>query len=158
MVSLIRVDDRLVHGQITTTWVPHLKADTILVASDEVASDPLRTDAIGCCAYKGLSIVVKNIADSIEAAASESLAPSRVILIVSGLKDAMRLYEGGLVFTALNIGNIHNDSGQCRTITPSICIDKSDEEILVRFEALDVVIDLRDVPSSSPEAFKLRGA
>ena len=42
MVSLIRVDDRLVHGQVTTTWVPYMKADTILVASDEVASDRIR--------------------------------------------------------------------------------------------------------------------
>lgn len=158
MISLIRVDDRLVHGQITTTWVPHLKADTILVASDELASDRMRADAIACCAYKGLSIVVKNIADSIEAAVSQGLASARVILIVAGLADAMRLYEGGFKFSAINIGNIHSDTGECRTITPSICIDESDEETLERFEALEVAIDLRDVPSSSPGAFKKRDA
>ncbi|MEE9542379.1 MAG: PTS sugar transporter subunit IIB [Thermodesulfobacteriota bacterium] len=158
MVSLIRVDDRLVHGQITTTWVPYLKADTILVASDEVASDRMRTEAIGCCAYKGLTIAVKNIAESIEAAASEKLASSAVIILVAGLEDAMRLYEGGLKFTSLNIGNIHDDSGDCRLITPSICIDVDDEKILERFEVLGVAIDLREVPTSTPGTFKLRGA
>jgi PTS system mannose-specific IIB component len=158
MVSLIRVDDRLVHGQVTTTWVPYLKADTILVASDEVASDRMRSGAIGCCAFKGLKIIVKDIAASVEAAASVGLASKTVILLVSGLKDAMRLYEGGLEFKALNIGNIHDTNGDCRTITPSICIDAEDELILERFESLGVAIDLRDVPKGSSGVFKKRGA
>lgn len=156
MVSLIRVDDRLVHGQITTTWVPYLKADTILVASDEVVSSRLKTEAMGCCAFKGLNIIVKDIADSIEEAASERLNSSTVIFLVSGLADAMRLYEGGLKFSTLNIGNVHDDSGECRMITPSICIDRENEEILERFDALGVAIDLRDVPTSTPGAFKKR--
>ena len=86
------------------------------------------------------------------------LASSKVILLVAGLKDAMRLYEGGVRFTALNIGNIHDDHGPCRNLTPSICIDETDEEILEKFEALDVAIDLRDVPSSKPGVFKKRGS
>lgn len=157
MAVLIRVDDRLVHGQITTTWVPYTKAETILVASDEVARDRLRRYAIGCCAYSGLTIVIKSVEESVETAKSEGFNDTRTILLVSGLADAMRLYMGGMEFKSLNVGNIHHGSGKCRDITPSICIDEKDEEILERFGELGVEIDLRDVPSSNPGPFKKRG-
>lgn len=157
MAVLIRVDDRLVHGQITTTWVPYTKAEKILVASDEVARDRLKSDAIGCCAYSGLTIVIKSVEESVLAAKSEDFIDTNTILLVSGLADAMRLYEGGMEFDSLNVGNIHHASGECRDITPSICIDDKDEEILERFGDLGVEIDLRDVPSSNPGPFKKRG-
>ena len=36
--TLIRVDSRLVHGQIIETWLPFLKATRIVVVNDEVAA------------------------------------------------------------------------------------------------------------------------
>ena len=157
MAVLVRVDDRLVHGQITTSWVPYMKAEKILVASDEVAGDPLRRGAIGCCAYSGLAIVIKNVEESVLVAGSEDFIESRTILLISELADAMRLYTGGMEFKSLNVGNIYHGTGECRVITPSICIDGNDEEILERFLDLGVEIDLRDVPSSNPGLFKKRG-
>jgi len=41
MISMVRVDDRLLHGQILCAWVPHVQADTMIVASDEAAADAL---------------------------------------------------------------------------------------------------------------------
>jgi mannose/fructose/N-acetylgalactosamine-specific phosphotransferase system component IIB len=157
MVSLVRVDDRLVHGQITTTWVPYIKAGAVLIASDEVAASRLKTDAIECCAYSGLCIVINSVADAAAYAESEELAGVRTIMIVAGLDDAMRLYDTGLKFTSLNIGNIHNFAGKCRELTSSVCINEADDEILERFVDMGVEIDLRDVPTSSSGPFKKRG-
>ena len=96
MLALIRVDDRLVHGQVTTTWVPYIKAGALLVASDEVAASKLRTDAIGCCAFSGLKIVIKSVTEAItEAVLNGDFAEPETILLVSGLADAIRLYDGG---------------------------------------------------------------
>jgi mannose/fructose/N-acetylgalactosamine-specific phosphotransferase system component IIB len=157
MVELIRVDDRLVHGQVTTTWVPYIKAERLLVASDEVAADRMRTDAIECCAYSGLAIEIKSVQGALESSKSGEFAGSRTILLVSGLSEARRLYDGGMEFKSLNVGNIHHGTGECREITPSVCIDTADEEILERFVDLGVEIDLRDVPRSKPGVFKRRG-
>jgi mannose/fructose/N-acetylgalactosamine-specific phosphotransferase system component IIB len=157
MFALIRVDDRLVHGQITTTWVPYIKAGALMVASDEVAASKLRTDAIECCAYKGLSIVIKSVSGAIEAAGIKDSSETKTILIVSGLQDALRLYDGGIEFKSINIGNIHHAALECRELTPSICINGEDEKILERFVDLGVEIDLRDVPKGKPGPFKRRG-
>ena len=51
-----------------------------------------------------------------------------------GLKDALRIYAGGIRFTALNIGNIHHENG--RRITPYVIVDGADEDILRRFRQM----------------------
>ena len=42
MIKLLRVDYRLVHGQVAISWSRHIGADCILVANDEVAKDEMR--------------------------------------------------------------------------------------------------------------------
>ena len=38
-ILLVRIDNRLIHGQVGVTWVNHLGANLILVANDIVAED-----------------------------------------------------------------------------------------------------------------------
>ena len=46
-IALVRIDNRLVHGQVLEAWVPALSAQGILVADDEVAANPLARAAMG---------------------------------------------------------------------------------------------------------------
>lgn len=148
MVILVRVDDRLLHGQIICSWVPHIKADALVVASDEAARDSLVSEIISSCGHKGLSVCVKSIKDAV-AHVNSGECGVRVILIVGGLLDAMAVYEEGFRFETLNLGNIHHEEDG-REVTPSIIINREDEEIIRRFESLGVRMDIRDVPASAP--------
>src|SRR3990172_1044933 len=119
MIVLVRVDDRLLHGQVLAAWVPFTKADVLVVVSDEAASDS---------ALKG------------------AFAKDRVMFIVNCLKDAMRLYEEGFKFASLNIGNIHHKTNG-RVVTRSVILDDEDEFAIERFEGMGVNIDIRDIPT-----------
>ncbi|MFL5446580.1 MAG: PTS sugar transporter subunit IIB, partial [Myxococcales bacterium] len=46
-MALVRVDNRLVHGQVLEAWVPALSVQAILVADDEVAGNALARAAMG---------------------------------------------------------------------------------------------------------------
>ncbi|MBI5642448.1 MAG: PTS sugar transporter subunit IIB [Deltaproteobacteria bacterium] len=154
MVILVRVDDRLLHGQIICAWVPYTKADSLIVASDEAARDSLVSEIISSCGHKGLTVCVKSIKDAIEHISSGECG-SKAILILGDLKDAMRIYEDGFRFDKINLGNIHHEDDG-REITPSIIINEEDEEIMRRFEGLGVAIDIRDVPASASVSYELR--
>ena len=41
MIKLLRVDDRLIHGQVAVSWTSYLGADTIVVANDKAITDKL---------------------------------------------------------------------------------------------------------------------
>lgn len=147
MLILIRVDDRLLHGQVICSWVPFTRADALVVASDEAAGDRLAADIISACGCSELSVHVKSVSEAV-GYLSGGTPDERVMLVVGDLKDAMRLYEGGMRFKALNLGNIHHEGG--RRITPSIIVNEEDEEIMERFEAMGVELEIRDIPRNAP--------
>ena len=67
MIKLLRVDYRLIHGQITTSWVGQLGCDCILIANDKVPGDVLRKNALKLAKPPETKLVMKTVEDSIEA-------------------------------------------------------------------------------------------
>ncbi|MFA7503021.1 MAG: PTS sugar transporter subunit IIB, partial [Anaerovoracaceae bacterium] len=39
-ITVFRIDDRLIHGQVVTRWIGHAGAKRIVVIDDRVAADP----------------------------------------------------------------------------------------------------------------------
>src|SRR5262249_57994578 len=54
-VALLRVDNRLVHGQVLEAWLPALDAQGILVADDEAAGNVLARSAMALAIPPGIS-------------------------------------------------------------------------------------------------------
>jgi len=157
MVILVRVDDRLLHGQIICSWVPFIKADALVVASDEAAGDEMTSEIMCACGCEGLSVRVEKLSEAATRIGTCISCPERVIMIVSDVRDAMRLYELGMSFASLNLGNIHHEKNG-REITPSVIVNVEDEEILDRFRLLGVKIDIRDVPTKDPVEYVSRSS
>ncbi len=154
MLTLVRVDDRLLHGQIICAWVPFVKADSLVVASDEAAGDTLISEIIESCGCKSLSVNVENIDDAVKCV--KRTDKERVILIVGNLADAMRVYELGLRFSSINIGNIHHEENG-RRLTPSVIVNDEDVCIMDRLCSLGVRVEIQDVPASGPRDYSPAG-
>ena len=60
MIKLLRVDHRLLHGQVAFSWTSKLSADCILIASDAVMNDDLRKMSIKLAKPTGVKLVIKN--------------------------------------------------------------------------------------------------
>ena len=148
MIALVRVDDRLLHGQVLAAWVPFTKAEGVVGASDEAASDGLLKGAIESEAgVDGLSVVVESVRDAAKDIERGVFEKRSVIFIVNCLKDAMRLYEEGFRFASLNIGNVHHKTNG-RVITRSVILDPEDDLAIERLEGMGVNIDIRDIPTT----------
>lgn len=147
MVIFVRVDDRLLHGQIICSWVPYLKADSLIVCSDEAASDKLLSGIMSECSSDGLSVYVDKVDDAVRRMREAAPNGARTILVVSALRDAVRVYDAGLTFSSLNIGNVHHEENG-RRITQSVIIDGQDEAIIQSLADRGVQIDIRDIPTT----------
>ena len=153
MELFVRVDDRLLHGRVICAWVPFVKADLLIVVSDEAATDSLRMAVMEACADDGLKVIVRSVQDIVSGDYGGNSGDGRGMLVVGSLKDAMRLYEGGFRFSSLNIGNVHHGDGG-RKISLSVILNGEDEKLMERFESLGVKIDVRDVPMAEPVPYK----
>ena len=155
-IVLVRVDDRLVHGQIVEAWVPFCKATCIIVANDEAKKNRIQRIAIESCGSTVLAINAEGIEEMLKHVASEDINQERIIIIFSTLKDLIWAYHKGFRFSYVNIGNIHHHNGDGIMLTPSVYLDKEDEDILQSLLKLGIEVDVRAVPSDRPVAMKER--
>jgi fructoselysine and glucoselysine-specific PTS system IIB component len=151
---LVRVDDRLVHGQVMVGWRCHLGASTILVASDRLSASPDSCTLFRLGAPPEVSLVV----DTVEGLADRILAGEfdgqRAILLVEGTSDVARLVERGVSFEHLNLGGLRHREG-CLVCAPSICLNRADIDNLRRISGHGIPIDIQMVPLEKPLSLDL---
>ncbi len=147
MINFVRVDDRLLHGQIICAWAPFYNAEMLVVASDNAASDELLKGILLSCASEGFGVEVVEVGAAAKMLLNGTYLDKRLILVVGNLEDALRLFDEGVHFRSLNLGNLHHEDGG-RTLSASVTIDAEDESVLTKLVARGVSVEVRDVPTS----------
>ena len=104
MIVQLRVDERLIHGQITTAWSRFLDVSRIVVANDRLARDPLTTQTLLMSAPAGKKVAVRTIDSAIQLLSDPRIETVRVLIIVDNPKDAVTLVKA-LPIQEINIAN-----------------------------------------------------
>lgn len=110
-VRLVRVDDRLVHGQTIVAWVRHVPIDTILVVDDVTASNPV-LQKIFKLAAPGFNVLVLSLSDAVRKLKGGEV-PGKIMVIVRSPVTALALWEAKIEQwpNELNIGALGGKSG-----------------------------------------------
>jgi PTS system mannose-specific IIB component len=146
----IRVDNRLVHGQVIENWLPYSNARTLLVVNDEVAEDELHQEIMRLAIPRGIGLYFSSIDDVVANVerCSEQRPEAHLFLLFVSCGDVQRAYEQGLRFNLLNIGNIHYGPGK-RQVCDHIALSQQDIECLKYFADRGIALDFRCVPNKS---------
>jgi mannose/fructose/N-acetylgalactosamine-specific phosphotransferase system component IIB len=148
-VVLVRVDNRLIHGQILEAWVPFLQAEGIVVADDGVASDFFRETVIRMAVPREIEVTVCSVDDLVKSVSGPQAEGPRTIVLFGDVGSAARARLGGFRFDRLNLGNIYSE--ECvLTCTPSVQLDRKELDAVLPLLRAGVVIDLKRVPTDSP--------
>lgn len=155
MIKLTRVDHRLLHGQVTFSWVTALGIDAILIANDSLMSDDVRKTAIKLAKPAGTKLVLKNIEDSIEAINSGVTDKYKLLIVVESVDDAYRLINGCDQIKELNLGGVKNKENAIKIGAAVYC---SVEELEQLNELVDkgISIDIRQIASDKKELYERR--
>ena len=150
MIVLVRVDNRLLHGQILETWVPRLKARAIVVADDEAAGSALARAAMTLALPPDLPASIEPLGgvDWAELAAGEA----RVLVLLRDVCDLERAVAAGLgpaQAPRINLGNVHFAQGRLE-VTPSVFLSAAEMETMVRLARAGFEVEARAIPSDPP--------
>jgi len=151
--SLIRVDSRLVHGQIIETWLPFLKATRIVVVNDEVAGSFFRETVIRMAVPREAEVLIYGVDEFGSSDITRQNENVKTIVLFSGVDDVARAWVAGFRFKTLNIGNLYSENCKLQCST-SVCL--ADEDMAhIRF-LLDsgVSVEMRSVPSDKVVDFR----
>ncbi len=144
-IVFVRVDDRLIHGQILEAWVPFLRVTCIIVANDGVASDYFRETVMRMAVPNDTEIIITSVKEFIKNYPSFQTKGQRTLVLFSCIADAVRAYEAGFRFHQLNIGNVYSENCAMMCL-PSVMLGKQDIDDLKFLMNDEVTIEVRRVP------------
>jgi len=150
-VALLRVDNRLVHGQVLEAWLPALDAHGILVADDEAAGNVLARSAMALAIPPGISFEVLRVPVAAEVLRPGGKGPQspRTLVLLRDVRDAVALHAGGVPIPQLNLGNVHFGTGR-KQVSPSVYLDAQELEALDNLARAGTQVEVRAVPTEHP--------
>ena len=145
-IALVRVDNRLVHGQILEAWIPYTEATCIIIADDNLAGDFFRETVIRMALPRDIDLYIHTVAELAKIYPFQRDKGEKAIVLFCNIQDALRSFNLGFRFESLNIGNVHSEN--CAVCcSPSVFLSDEDiGQLSTMTRDLGVRIDIRRVP------------
>jgi mannose/fructose/N-acetylgalactosamine-specific phosphotransferase system component IIB len=151
-IALVRVDDRLVHGQVLLGWGPALGTRRYLIIDDDLAANEFERSLLESSGGETPVEVLDSTAGAERViAAQENREP--VVVLLRGAPESLALAHavrarGGRI-EAINLGGLHYAPGKER-MHDFVYLDAKDRAALAGLLELDVRLFVQDVPGSAP--------
>lgn len=149
-VTLLRVDDRLIHGQVVEGWVPYLKVDLVVVISDTAYNDEVQAALMKMALPPSVGLLVVPVAGGAAALADPKLASRSALVLVPSPSEALALVESGVKLDRINVGGLHHTVGKVQ-LGRALFLDEKDRLALKALKAKGVRLEGRALPADAEE-------
>lgn len=146
---LARVDTRLLHGQVATGWTHTTHPNRIIVVSDTVRQDKLRTNMIKQAAPNGVKVSVAPIKNMVKANNDPRFGDTRALVLFETVEDALATIKAGVDIKEINLGSSAYKEGKVN-VTKALSFDQTDVDAIKELQNMGVKFDVRGVPSDQP--------
>lgn len=143
-IGLVRIDDRLIHGQVATRWTKETNVTRIIVVSDEVAADNVRKTLLTQVAPPGVSAHVVDVDKMVRVWNNPKYARDRVMLLFTNPTDVVRVVEQGVEVKSVNIGGMAFRQGKTQ-VNNAVSVDNNDIEAFKKLNARGIELEVRKV-------------
>ncbi|HGL4479258.1 TPA: mannose/fructose/sorbose PTS transporter subunit IIB [Klebsiella oxytoca] len=145
-ITLARIDDRLIHGQVTTVWSKVANAQRIIICNDDVYNDDVRRTLLRQAAPPGMKVNVVNIEKAVAVYHNPQYQDETVFYLFTNPQDVLTMVQQGVKIATLNIGGMAWRPGK-KQLTKAVSIDAADINTFQQLDKLGVKLDLRVVAS-----------
>lgn len=147
-IVLLRVDERLIHGQVVVGWGNHLHPDRIVVVDDELAGSAWEQELYGLGLPPTLETAFVTVGDAQDALSGWRSDRARTFVLTRDIATMRRLADAGtLRGDEVNIGGIHYAPGRT-AVLPYLHLSDAERDELRLLDDTGVHIEARDLPGS----------
>ncbi len=122
---LARIDDRLIHGQVTVGWATHLKPDRILLANNEIAADDWQCAVYSSSVSPDMQVSILSMAEAAAFLMSPDHKHEKIILLTGSAGEMAGLAGMGVNLKKVNVGGLHFGTGK-KEMLPYVYLDRLD--------------------------------
>ncbi|MCO5425973.1 PTS mannose/fructose/sorbose transporter subunit IIAB [Enterococcus faecium] len=142
----VRIDERLIHGQVAGIWAPSLHTQRIIVINDEAAADSLQKSSLRMVAPTSMRLSVLPVESAAKNIRSGKYGKQRLFLVFKNPTDVLRYLKAGGKLTHVNVGNMSYKEGS-KDITKSIKVLEEEIDVFESIAAMDINVTAQLVPN-----------
>lgn len=155
MITQIRVDDRLIHGQVAVVWTKELNAPLLVVANDEAAKNEVMQMTLKMAVPNGMKLLTRSVDDAINIFNDPRGADKRIFVIVNSVSDANKIAQNVENIETVNVANAgrfdKSDPSTKKMIFPSVQLNPNELAAAKELAKLDRVNSYNQVLPSNPQ-------
>ena len=144
-LNMVRVDYRMVHGQIVAKWIKFRPVDRLILADDSLVDDPFMGD-IYRMAVPDREVDIVKLGDVQTAIDRKN---DTVLLIFKDVASAYTVYKNGLQLPELNVGAVQN-SAQRKAVVQGVALSVEEYEKLSEMKEEGVNVFMKPIPENDP--------
>jgi PTS system mannose-specific IIB component/fructoselysine and glucoselysine-specific PTS system IIB component len=146
-IVLVRVDDRLIHGQVVVGWVQALGVQRIVLVDDEVSANEWERELYRLSVPPGLAVEFASVDEAVPLVEGWGGERQRTILLVGDLDTIVRLCSRSEYIRKVNVGGLHDGTARSQRLSYVYLSDEEAQQLLALSEA-GVEVTAQDVPTA----------
>lgn len=157
LIKLMRIDERLIHGQVAVVWSKFLGINRIVVADDEVIKNEMQLMALKMAVPSGVKASIVSC-DKAIALLNDSRAKNlKILLVVSNPKTALKMMNSVKEITSINVGNygrmsqLTGDKEKKDQLAKNLFVTNLDKMVFNELLQLGVDVNYQPVPTDKAQ-------
>lgn len=154
MIVQVRVDDRLIHGQVALVWTKELNASAILVANNDAAKNEVAQMTMKMAAPTGKKLMIRGVTEAIAVLNDPRGKDMRIFVVTNCVEDAYEIAKNVQEIKEVNVANAgrfdQSDKSKIVRFNSAIALNPTEVEALKKLDKLaHVNVFSQGLPSSS---------
>lgn len=155
MIAQLRVDDRLIHGQVALVWTKELDTPGIIVANDNAAANDMVQMTLKMATPTGKKLLIRSVQDAITVFNNPKASGMRIFALTNSVQDALAIAKavpdiGGI--NVANVGRFAENANEATQLSPTLMLTAPELAALKELATLDVPVFSQVVPSNAKTA------
>ncbi|RLD15768.1 hypothetical protein DRI50_03465 [candidate division KSB1 bacterium] len=152
-IQLVRIDDRLIHGQVVIGWAQHLSSETIVLCDDSVAANDWEKELYLSIVPDTMQALVLDTDHFIKEIQRDDNSWGRTIILVGSPFTLETLIQKGFSVRKVNVGGIHFKDGR-KELLSYLFLNDEEMDCFKRLMTKGIKFYCQDVPTAKPVSLK----
>lgn len=151
-IELVRIDDRLIHGQVATTWTRNYEIEQILIIDDKAKNDPVAQSVANFAVPEGVKVFIFGV-EQFSRVMKKNPITRKTMLLFTNPIDILFLVEKGLEIKEVNAGGMRFKEGRKR-LHKAISVTKEEDQAFKKLILKGIHINVQMVPKDPRVDYK----
>lgn len=151
-ISHVRLDERLIHGQVATLWLGKMGTTRVMIVDDGVVNDPIAKASLKAAVPGGIKLSILKTVTAVKRLKEGIYQDQKIMLLTKKIQTIFDLIDAGVPIESFNLGNASSREGTLQ-IKKSVFLTEAEIAKILELEKAGIVVTAQMVPMEEEKRF-----